>query len=56
MTIAAARTGSPDSRLDILYIMDAIYHDLLVTLKGLGDLENLHLKTVNQRQKIGAAE
>jgi carbonic anhydrase len=37
----------------IYYITDGIYRDLRVTLKSLEDLENLRLKTINQRQKIG---
>jgi len=40
----------------IYYITDAIYRDLRVTLKRLGDLENLRLKTINQRLKTGAEE
>ena len=38
----------------IYYITDGIYRDLRVTLKSLEDLENLRLKTINQRRKIGA--
>jgi len=40
----------------IYYITDGIYRDLRVTLKSLEDLENLRLKTINQRQKIGVGK
>jgi carbonic anhydrase len=40
----------------IYYITDGIYRDLRVTVKSLEDLENLRLKTLNQRQQIGAGK
>jgi carbonic anhydrase len=40
----------------IYYITDGIYRDLRVTLKSLENLENLRLKTINQRQKIGVGK
>lgn len=40
----------------IYYITDGIYRDLKVTVKSLEDLENLRLKTINQRQKIGVGK
>jgi carbonic anhydrase len=40
----------------IYYITDGIYRDLRVTVKSLEDSENLRLKTINQRQKIGVGK
>ena len=40
----------------IYYITDGIYRDLGVTMKSLEDLNNLRLKTINQRRKIGVGK
>jgi carbonic anhydrase len=40
----------------IYYITDGIYRDLKVTVKSIEGLDNLRLKTINQRQKIGVGK
>jgi carbonic anhydrase len=40
----------------IYYITDGIYRDLKVTVKSLESLDDLRLKTINQRQKIGVGK
>lgn len=40
----------------IYYITDGIYRDLKVTVKSIEGLDELRLKTINQRQKIGVGK
>ncbi len=40
----------------IYYITDGIYRDLKVTVKSIESLDELRLKTINQRQKIGVGK
>lgn len=40
----------------IYYITDGIYRDLKVTVKSIETLDDLRLKTINQRQKIGVGK
>jgi carbonic anhydrase len=40
----------------IYYITDGIYRDLKVTVKSIEGLDDLRLKTINQRQKIGVGK
>ncbi len=40
----------------IYYITDGIYRDLKVTVKSIESLDDLRLKTINQRQKIGVGK